>query len=251
MAGTALTSFTTEVSYYVKGAERSDNTTFISDQILKTVRDFCRETWIYRETLTAIDVVSGDDDYTLTPPVTNCDAPEIHMVDWVKFKADGKDDDQYVFVNPMNLESEEVATATGISAGFVFTSADAPQVFYMDPDDTLWLKPIPNANAAGTGNLLVKLILIPDLTATTVPTHIYSDWLELIAKGVAARTMGMAGKKWYNPALANFYQAQYLTARNDEARAQRWGGKTREQLHVRFHPGFSGGSRSRSRGSNF
>ena len=243
MAGTALTSFTTEVSYYVKGAEKSENTTFISDQILKTVRDFCRETWIYRETLTAIDVVDGDDDYTLTPPVTNCDVPEIHMVDWVKFKEDGADDDQYSFVQPWNLESEEVAGSTGISAGYVFTEADSPQVFYMDPDDTLWLKPIPNENAAGTGNLLVKLILIPDLTATTVPTHIYSDWLETIAIGVAARTMAMAGKKWYNPSLANFYKQEYLRARNDETRAQRWGGKTRTQLSVKFHRGYSGGSR--------
>jgi len=244
MAGTAHSSYITEVSYYIKGAEKTENATFISDQINKTIRDFCRETWIYRETLTAINVVDEDDDYTLTPPVTNCDAPEIHMVDWVKFKKDGADDDQYTFLRPWNLESEEVATSTGINAGFVFTEADAPQVYYMDPDDTLWLKPIPNENAAGTGNLLVKLILIPKITATTTPTHIYNDWLETIAFGVASRVMAMAGKKWYNPQLATFYKAEYLRARNEEARAQRWGGKARTQLTVRFHPGYSGGARN-------
>lgn len=252
MAGTAHTSYVTEVSYYVKGAEKTENATFIADQILKTIRDFCRETWIWRETLTAMDVVDEQDDYTLAPGTTDSDvAGEVHMVDWVKYKPDGEDDDQYTFVYPWNLETEEVAGSTGIGAGFVFTEADAPQVFYVDPDDTLYLKPIPNDVAAGTANLLIKCILIPALTCTTTPTHIYLDWLETIGKGVAARVLNMAGKKWYQPQLGMKYQHEYLQVRNDEARAQRWQGKTRTTQHVRFHPGFSGGSRSGQAGVGF
>jgi hypothetical protein len=251
MAGTDNTDYTEEVSYYVKGAEKTENTTFIGDQILKTLRDFCSETWIWRETLTAIDVVDEEDEYTLSPGVTNCDVPKVHMVDWVKYKEDGADDDQYAFLTPWNIETEEVAGSTGISAGFVFTEGTAPQVFYVEPDETLVIKPIPDDEAAGTANMLVKCILTPALTATTAPTHIFNNWLEVVAKGVAARVMAMAGKKWYNPSLANFYRVEYLTGRNDEARAQRWMGKTRTKTHVRMHPGFSGGSRQGSNGVNF
>jgi len=252
MAGTAHTSYVTDVSYYVKGAEKTENATFIADQILKTIRDFCRETWIWRETLTAMDVVDTQDDYTLTPGTDNSDVvPEVHMVDWVKFKKDGDDDDQYTFLYPWNLETEEVAGSTGINAGFVFTEGSSPQVFYVDPDDTLYIKPIPNDDAAGTANLLVKCILVPALTATTSPSHIYTDWLETISIGVASRVMSMAGKKWYNPTLSNFYLSRYLRVRNDEARAQRWMGKTRTKTHVRITPGFSGGSRSGSSGVSF
>ena len=251
MAGTDNTDYTTEVSYYIKGAEKTENTAFIDNQILKTLRDFCSETWIWRETLTAIDVVDAEDEYTLAPGVTNCDVPKVHMVDWVKYKEDGNDDDQYVFLTPWNIETEEVSGSTGINAGYVFTEATAPQVFYVEPDETLVIKPIPDDEAAGTANMLVKCILTPALTATTAPTHIYNNWLEVIGQGVAARVMAMAGKKWYNPSLANYYRDQYLRSRNDEARAQRWQGKTRVKTHVRMHPGFSGGSRSRTGGVSF
>jgi hypothetical protein len=251
MAGTDNNDYTEEVSYYVKGAEKTENTTFIDDQILKTLRDFCTETWMWRETLTALDVVDGEDEYTLTPGVDNCDVPKVHMVDWVKYKTDGFDDEQYAFLYPWNIETEEVAGSTGISAGWVYTEGTAPSVFYVEPDETLVIKPIPDDEAAGTANMLVKCILTPALTATTAPTHIFNNWLEVIGRGVAARVMAMAGKKWYNPSLANYYKGLYLTARNDEARAQRWTGKTRTKNTVIFHPGYSGGSRSRSGGTSF
>jgi len=251
MAGTDNNDYTEEVSYYVKGAEKTENTTFIDDQILKTLRDFCTETWIWRETLEAFDVVDEEDEYTLSPAVTNCDVPKVHMVDWVKYKEDGADDDQYTFLYPWNIETEEVAGTGGISAGWVYTEATAPSVFYVTGDETLVLKPIPDDSAAGTANLLVKVILTPALTATTAPTHIYNNWLEVIGQGVAARVMAMAGKKWYNPSLANYYKELYFRARNDEARAQRWQGKTRTNNTVRFPAGFSGGSRGGSSGVSF
>jgi len=63
--------------------------------------------------------------------------------------------------------------------------------------------------------------------------------------------LNMAGKKWYQPQLGMKYQHEYLQIRNDEARAQRWQGKTRTTQHVRFHQGFSGGSRSGQSGVGF
>jgi hypothetical protein len=99
--------------------------------------------------------------------------------------------------------------------------------------------------------MLVKVILTPALDATTAPTHVYKNWLEVIGHGVAARVMSMAGKKWYKPSLANYYRDQYLRVRNDEARAQRWQGKTRTNNTVRFPAAFTGGSRSGSSGISF
>lgn len=242
MAGTAHSAYYTDLAYYVKNADVAGNATFMADNILKTIRDFCKETWIWRETLTEIDVVESQAAYTLTPGTDNSDSPEVFMVDWVKFKEDGNDDDQYSFLYPINLETEEVATLTGMPASYVNTEA-TPQYFYINPDDSLNLLPIPDANSAGTANLQVKCILNPALDATTTPTHIYNDWLETIAKGCAGRIMKMSGKKWYNPQLGAAYWAEYENARDEEARAQRWGGKNRTQQHVRIHPGFSGGSR--------
>lgn len=246
MAGTDLTDFIPDVSSYVKGADKAENQAFLIAQTLRTVRDFCKKTWIWRETLTKIDVVEDDGDYVLSPGTDNCDSPEVHWLDWVKYKVDGQDDDQFTYLTAWNLETEEVDTSTGISAGFVNTSGDAPQVFWMDPEDILNIRPTPNATAAGTANMQVKAILSPKLDATTVPTILYDDWIEAIAFGAAARIMKMAGKKWYNPELAKFYEREYLKKRNDETRMQRWEGRVRTQGHVKIHRGFTGGHRQRN-----
>ena len=244
MAGSAHSVYFPELEYYIKGASVAGNATFMADNVLKTLRDFCLETWIWREELTAIDVVDETDGYTMAPGVTNCDSPDVHMVDWVKYKVDDAEDTQYVFLKPINLESEEIPGS--MSAGWVFEEGDAPQIFYVNPDDELIIKPIPNENAAGTANLLVKTILKPALDATTSPPFIYNEWAETIAKGAAARIMKLASKKWYNPQLGQAYWGEYMQERNDEARAQRWGGKGRTKLYVRQNRAFNGGHRSRN-----
>jgi hypothetical protein len=247
MAGTLHTAYIEDVSDYIKGADKDSNEAYIVRQILRTLRNFCRETWIWREVLPKISVVEDTDAYTLTPGTDNSDVtPEVYMVDWVKYKEDGLDDDQFAFLSPWNIETEEVPTSTGINAGFVESSADAPEVFYIDPDDSLIIKPIPNENAAGTENMQVKCMLMPSLTCTTAPTWIFRDFLETIAKGTASRITRQASKKWYDPNISDMYLHDYRRKRNNEARTQRWGGKNRTQLHVRVHKGFSGGSSQRN-----
>jgi hypothetical protein len=244
MASENITAFRDEVSFYIKGASKSTNTTFIDKQIVRIIRDFCKKTWIWRYTLTEIDVVEDQANYTLTLPTTDGSA-DLVMVDWAKFKADGTDDNQYTYLEPINLLSEELPSSTSrFSAGYVNETTDAPTFFYVDPDDTLYLLPTPNSTAAGTANLQVKVIVMPALTATKVPDFIYDDWVEVLAKGVAGRVCNMASERWYDPKLSDRYTYQYKKARDDEARAQRWQGKNRKQMTVRVPKGFSGGSRS-------
>jgi hypothetical protein len=247
MAGTLHTAYIEDVADHIKGADKSINEAYIVRQVLRTLRNFCRETWIWREVLPKISVVEDQDSYTLTPGTDNSDvAPEVYIVDWVKYKEDGNDDDQFAWLTAWNIETEEVPSVTGISAGFVNSSADAPQVFYIDPDDSLIIKPTPNENAAGTENMQVKCMLMPSLTCTTAPTWIFRDHLEAISKGTAARITKQASQKWYDPKISAMLHHDYKIKRNNEARMQRWGGKNRQQMHVRVHKGFSGGSRQRN-----
>jgi len=245
MAGTALTAFAGEIANYVKGASKATNATFITAQTLRTVRDFCKETWMYRETLADINVVENDDDYTLTAITTNCDSPVIHAIEWVKFKEDGAADSTFTFLEPWNLETEERKGGAATSA-YMEQTADRPEVYWMEPNDELFIKPIPNSTAAGTGNMRVKAIQCPDLDATTVPTFLYDDWVECIAQGVAGRVLQMASYKWYNPQLAEYYQTMYKQTRNEEARRQRWDGRVRQDGKIKFHRAFTGGHRQRN-----
>jgi len=248
MASKDVSDYRDEVSFYIKNATKSTNTTFIDKQIVRILRDFCKDTWIWRYDLTEISVVADQANYTLSLPTTDGTA-ELVMVDWVKYKSDGLDDDQYTYVEPINLLTEEIPSGTSkFSGGFVETSGNAPQVFWVDPDDTLWIKPTPNSTAAGTSNMKVKVIVMPALTATKAPIFLYNDWLEVIAKGVAARICNMAGERWYDPKLSDRYRKQYEQAKTDEAEAQRWQGKNRKQMVIRPHKAYTGGARSFSRG---
>ena len=244
MAGTAHTAYLPTIEGYLKGATKSDNDTFMQANILRVLRDFCKHTWIWRETLDKISVLDTVSQYTMTPGVTNCDVPDVHYVDWVKYKEDGNDDDQFVFLNPVNLESEEVVGGgTHFSAGYVNSESPSPREFHVDPADKLNIYPIPNDVAAGTDNMQVKCILKPALTATTSPTFIYSEHEECIAYGVAARIMEMSGKKWYNAQLAEYYGTKYKKLRDTEAKVQRWEGKNRKRSKIVFNNGMAGGSR--------
>jgi len=240
---TNISAFRTEVDYYVKKA--SSDTTFLDDQIVKVIRDFCSKTWLWRQTLTAVNTVLSTSEYTPVIPTTDGEA-ELHMVDWVKWKENGADDDQWKYLNPIVIEDEEQPGATYVGPNFINESGDSPDSFWVTPEDTIVINPTPNSSAVGTSNLQFKVIVKPIIdSATKVPDFFYDDWLEVICQGVAGRILNMAAKKWYNPTLSDRYWMQYTSARDYEAKAQRWKGKNRAKSHVRVFPAFSGGSRSR------
>jgi len=245
MATKNISDFRAEVGFYVKGAESSSNTTFVDAQIVRTIRDFCRKTWLWRMTLAEISVVEDQPNYTLTIPTTNGVA-ELVSIDWVKYKEDGAEDKQYAYLDAINLETEETPSGTAkFGAGYLNETGPAPIFQWLEPDDTLYIAPTPDSTAAGTDNMQVKVILMPDFTATTVPDYVYNDWLECIALGTASRTMKMAAHKWYEPKLSEYYGKLYRKDRDDEVRAQRWEGRGRQKMTVRVNPAFSGSSRSR------
>ena len=238
-----IASFRDEVDLYVKRA--SVDTTFLDDQIVKVIRDFCSHTWMWRITLDAFDVVVDTPDYALTIPDTDGDA-ELHMVDWVKYKEDGADDDQYVYLEPKALEAEEQPGQSYWPASQTESTGDSPLMYWVNPDDTLTLNPTPNSNAAGTENCKVKVIVKPIIgTTTDVPDFLYDDWVECIAEGVAGRILNMASKKWYAPELSDRYSERYQNVRNNYAKTQLWQGKTRVKNYARPLMGFTGGSRSK------
>ena len=246
MAGTAFTSYLSDLQNYVKGANKTDNQSFTGAQVAYMIRDFCKHTWIWREEHDKISVVASTYEYTLTPGTDNCDAPDVHYIDWVKYKEDGKDDDKFIFLRAWNRFQEETPDGGQMSAGYIHEESDAPTHFHLNPQDKLEIYPVPNSTAAGTENLKPNMILKPALTATTAPTWIYNDHIETICFGAASRIMSMAGKKWYNPDLSEYYGKKYRSLRDTEAKVQRWEGKERKRTTVQFNRAFSGGHRQKS-----
>jgi hypothetical protein len=245
MAGTAFTSYLSELKNYVKGADSADNQTFTGAQVKFTIRDFCKHSWIWREEHDKISVVASTYEYTLTPGTDNSDAADVHALDWVKYKEDGEADSTFKFLLPW-VRMEEETPHGNIGAGYIHETQDAPTHFHLNESDKLEIYPVPNSTAAGTENLKPKMVLKPALSATTAPTLIYNDHLECILFGAASRIMGMSGKKWYNPELSEYYGKKYRDLRDNEAKKQRWEGKDRKDSQQVPHRAFTGGARQRS-----
>lgn len=82
------------------------------------------------------------------------------------------------------------------------------------------------ANASGTftvNGLAVWVSLKPLLTATTIETFIYNDYLEVIADGARARLFSMAGTPWANGEYAGYFGKLYEAHRNKAANKKRTG----------------------------
>jgi hypothetical protein len=88
-----ISDWNTEVAKYVKFS--SSYATLVTAEVLETLRDFCRDTGIWKEPIADISVVADTATYSLNLPTGNGDSPELAWIDSVKYKENGMDDDQY------------------------------------------------------------------------------------------------------------------------------------------------------------
>jgi hypothetical protein len=235
MATKNLSDWRTEVAKYVKFQSTYDST--VDSEVKETIRDFCRDTGVWKVTLTRIDTVVDTSTYTLTVPETNGKA-EICFIDHVKYKEDGADDDQFRSLIPFTREEADL----WVNGSWSFHDAPNPYKFYSNASKQLILYPIPTVESIA--GVLVRVVVRPKDDATKVIDHIYVDYKKAIAVGTAAGLMNMPNKPWSNAEMGQFYQEQYL-ARRDEAYQMVKSGNTRSKQQVVIP--WCGGSRSERR----
>ncbi len=188
--------------------------------------EFCKETLLWTLDLTRINVVGNTQSYTLTVPAGQYG--QIVLIDDVKYKADGADDDQFRTLTPI-VEAPE-----NLQSGYwKYTTATEPQYFDVEEgaNTTLVLVPIPTESS--TSGLLVKVCLKPTITADTVPDFLYNQHLMTIAAGALAYLFNATGMPWHNP---NEARANYLAFRREinSAKWRKITGATKRPLQVKM-----------------
>jgi len=223
-----------EVAKYVQFA--STYQSLVDAEVKEVIRDFCRDTGIWKKTLARVTTVVNQADYPMTVPTTDGKA-EICYFDNVKYKENGADDDQFRNLEPFTQEEKDEHE----NGAWSFHTAPDPYKFYADVDKTLILYPIPTV--ASTDGLLIRVVVRPTDDATKVPDFLYIEHKKSIAIGVAGAMCNMPNKPWSDAALGKDLDNQYL-ARRDEALQMVKMGYTKKKMEAKFP--FFGGSRSQS-----
>lgn len=236
MAEYSLSGFYTFLDDYVDGA--SKNTTQALRATIYAMRNFCRFTNCWQQTLADISVVADTADYTLTTTADETDQPpEITIVKKVLFKQEGDDDDQYA---PLDLKSREWLDV--YDSRWKYRTAPTPRMAYYDHlDGKLYLVDTPTE--ASTDGLSVTVIVMPALTASTIPGFLQNKYFQAMLYGAAATMMRMPNQRWSNAELGDRYWALYMAERNNAQQDIDIGFLELDDFHVIPEGAFTGGSR--------
>lgn len=207
-----ISSWLNDVSGKIPGATKDD----IDSVVLSTIRHFCSKTQLYTRQLTAINIVIGIVDYTLTPPVNTA------------------------IVGIERVEINGVPTQA-VSKDFLDRSLDAWRTqssnqsdsIMVDVEKVLTLKQIPTENY--TGGLVVWVSLKPSPTTTIVPDFIYDDWYDAILCGALSRLFEIPGKPWFNTDTGLYYADKY-DGELKTAKAKKITGIAKMSLRVQQSP---------------
>lgn len=166
------------------------------------LRDFCKRTLAWVETLTAIDIVADQALYTIAP--TDDDNSLIETIKRATF--DGKT------ITPLTREWMD-----GQSTTWEETEAEKATNYYLVSQTSIRLYPIPNTVL--TGGLVLEVALLPTEAATEVADALYDHWHDAIWAKARATLQRQSGKPWRNATSADENEKLYNRLRG-EATAQ-------------------------------
>ena len=189
MATKALTEWWAEVSPDVIGVPMPA----VENAVRNACIEFCKVTLLWTYTLARINVTATQT-YTLTIPAAQYG--EIISVDDVKYKQNGLDDDQFVTLDPVSENQEDLHR----SGSWKFLTSTTPSGYWLDKDKTLYLDPTPTE--ASTSGLLVRVNLRPTRACSVVQEFIYNDHFGTIGNGAKADLFARKAMPWYDPNLA-------------------------------------------------
>ena len=151
--------------------------------IRQAVIDLCNKARVWREDLTAINIVANTAEYTLTPPAgTRIIAPVN-----VRYNGESIDPEEEGDMDYEYFDWRELPAGT-------------PTKYLIMAPETLTLNKKPIANI--TGGLEVRVAVKPTVDATGCDDLLRDDWLDVVADGAKASLMMIPNKAWTNYELA-------------------------------------------------
>lgn len=160
----------------------------IEAALQKAAVRFFRDSGVWRETLSAISLTSGQATYTPSVPT------ESRLERVLRAKYGNSTLDQ--------APHEDLALRD---------ESGAPRAFAMDPANDLVLYPTPDDNA--TEDVTVFALLVPLRSAITIPDRLGEEWEDALVAFAKADLLDTPKKPWADPQAAQYQRRIYQTER--------------------------------------
>ena len=149
-------------------------TTMITQQLHRFVREFCRETGVWHEDLSAITSVAEQEDYTLTSEYASAVIHRVSSVavGWLNDNGNLDNDDWSVDLR----------------------------------DATLTIDPAP---ADDGEDIIPHVVYLPLMANTELPDWVMNEYEDVIIWGLLTQMLNMDGERWANPNRAKWYGEKY------------------------------------------
>jgi hypothetical protein len=177
----------------------------IENAVRNACIQFCEGTLLWAHALDRINVIADQQGYTLTAPSDSV----IISADDVKYKQDGQADNQFVTLDPISENQEDLHSL----GSWKFKKAPTPSYYFLDKDKKLYLIDTPTVKS--DAGLLVRVNLKPSRDCTSVQDFLYLDHFQAIANGAKEELFLKKGQDWYDPNLAMAFGADFREAIND------------------------------------
>lgn len=193
-------------------------------EIVNTCRDLCDRTMLWTLELPAIDVVTNQAEYQLATTGAG-----ISGADRAAFN--GK-----TIYPASETALDEDDTQIGGNYEWRLKTTDIPERYFITIEKKIRLVYIPNADL--TGGLKVWAILVPEITAITVPGFLWENFKDMVSDGARGRLKSMLDMPWTDIKTAGNFLASY-EFQMIEAKQKKFKGfqrtKTRGFVRTRYH----------------
>ena len=162
--------------------------------------EFCEETLLWSEDLTAINVVAATASYTLSPPSLS----RLVAIDSVHHKATGAANSAYDPLDPIPQEHKDLVSTTA----WRYDSGTPTGYYHNEEITPLFLHPIPDTNA--TSGLLVRVHLIPSEDCTTLEDFLWNQYQDVLTAGAKGLLFSQKAMPWYDTTEATAQRQKFI-----------------------------------------
>jgi hypothetical protein len=173
--------------------------------ILDSAADFCKQSYVLRQDISAISVVANQSQYSLANPTDLQIYAIAHLLyDGKKMWPTSEDE--------MDLNWDTIRQ----DAALEFSDPDDDWRLQTSARPTLFYQPTPNLirvigipTAALTSGITGRIYVYPAQAATTLDDWVYAEFYEAIAAGALARILAVPDQAWSNTKLAAYYLSTF------------------------------------------
>jgi hypothetical protein len=186
----------------------------VIDGARKAIIRLCEDSLIYSDDIIPGDIVTGVDDYTITPPVSTRVVTVLSLYQNKReLRGYTEQELDYYDYNWRNANP-------GIATGWTLLAPDR-----------IKLNRVPEKDLSG--GIVVKAALKPSESAVVVDNMFYNDWRQAVTDGALSLILAIPKKPWTNKAEAN-ERGKAFIFQVQRARERYWHGFQRKSITAKI-----------------